>query len=107
MCSKREFVGFEKRVWVVPRSRPDRAVVEKAAEWIRAAERPLIVAGGGTLYSGATEAEHLELIGTRRAQDLHALELTLQKDDEDIEKLKAYERGHRVDLTDYLPDPEA
>ena len=47
---------FEKRVWVIPRSRPDRQLLSKAAEWIRAARRPLIVAGGGVLYSEASQA---------------------------------------------------
>jgi len=47
---------FEKRVWVIPRSRPDSKLLTKAAEWIRAARRPLIVAGGGVLYSEASQA---------------------------------------------------
>jgi len=47
---------FRKRVWHVPRNRPDRAALEAAAQWIRASKRPLIVAGGGVLYSEATEA---------------------------------------------------
>jgi 3D-(3,5/4)-trihydroxycyclohexane-1,2-dione acylhydrolase (decyclizing) len=46
---------FEKRVWRVPRNRPDRASLEQAAEWIRASKRPLIIAGGGVIYSEATE----------------------------------------------------
>ncbi len=47
---------FEKRVWRVPRNRPDVAALRRAADWIRAAKRPLIIAGGGVLYSEATEA---------------------------------------------------
>jgi 3D-(3,5/4)-trihydroxycyclohexane-1,2-dione acylhydrolase (decyclizing) len=47
---------FRKRVWRIPRNRPDRAALEAAARWIRASKRPLIVAGGGVLYSEATEA---------------------------------------------------
>jgi 3D-(3,5/4)-trihydroxycyclohexane-1,2-dione acylhydrolase (decyclizing) len=47
---------FRKRVWHIPRNRPDRAAVQAAAEWIRSSQRPLIVAGGGVLYSEATEA---------------------------------------------------
>ena len=31
----------------IPRNRPDRAALERAAAWIRASQRPLIVAGGG------------------------------------------------------------
>ncbi len=46
---------FEKRLWRVPRNRPDEAALKRAAEWIRAAKRPLIVAGGGVIYSEATE----------------------------------------------------
>lgn len=46
---------FAKRVWQIPRNRPDRAAVQTAAAWIRAAKRPLIVAGGGVLYSEATD----------------------------------------------------
>ena len=47
---------FRKRVWRVPRNRPDRPAVERAAAWIRASHRPLIVAGGGVIYSEATAA---------------------------------------------------
>jgi 3D-(3,5/4)-trihydroxycyclohexane-1,2-dione acylhydrolase (decyclizing) len=44
---------FEKRVWTIPRSRCDHALLKQAAEWIRVAKKPLIVAGGGVLYSEA------------------------------------------------------
>jgi len=47
---------FQKRIWVVPRPRCDRDLLRKAAEWIRAARRPLIVAGGGVIYSEASAA---------------------------------------------------
>jgi 3D-(3,5/4)-trihydroxycyclohexane-1,2-dione acylhydrolase (decyclizing) len=47
---------FEPRVWRVRRPRPDAEAVARAAEWIRAAKRPLIVAGGGVLYSEASSA---------------------------------------------------
>ncbi len=46
---------FEKRVWRVPRTRPDRKALEKAAEWISTAKKPVIVAGGGAIYSAASE----------------------------------------------------
>jgi len=46
---------FEKRVWRVPRNRPDSEGLVRAAEWIRQSRRPLIVAGGGVHYSEATE----------------------------------------------------
>jgi 3D-(3,5/4)-trihydroxycyclohexane-1,2-dione acylhydrolase (decyclizing) len=49
--------GFlEKRVWSIPRSLPDPAALARAVELVRAAERPLIVAGGGVIYAEATEA---------------------------------------------------
>ncbi|WP_376796809.1 3D-(3,5/4)-trihydroxycyclohexane-1,2-dione acylhydrolase (decyclizing) [Thermogemmatispora sp.] len=44
---------FCKRVWHVPRPRPDRRRLEEAAAWIRASARPLIIAGGGVIYSEA------------------------------------------------------
>ncbi|MCG8308054.1 MAG: 3D-(3,5/4)-trihydroxycyclohexane-1,2-dione acylhydrolase (decyclizing) [Cytophagales bacterium] len=47
---------FEKRIWHVPRSRPDRTTLAKAVEMIRNAKRPMIIAGGGTIYSEATDA---------------------------------------------------
>ena len=46
---------FEKRVWTVPRQRADGDLLKEAAQWIRAAKRPLIIAGGGVIYSEATE----------------------------------------------------
>lgn len=45
---------FEKRVWQVRRNRPDLEALKKAAAWIRASTRPMIIAGGGVLYSEAT-----------------------------------------------------
>src|SRR5580704_17867099 len=47
---------FEKRVWRVSRTRCDRDLLKKAAEWIRSAKKPLIIAGGGVLYSEASAA---------------------------------------------------
>jgi 3D-(3,5/4)-trihydroxycyclohexane-1,2-dione acylhydrolase (decyclizing) len=46
---------FRRRTWVVSRPRPDAALLNQAVEWIRAAQRPLIIAGGGVIYSNATE----------------------------------------------------
>src|SRR6202041_2447933 len=46
---------FRKTVWVIPRSRCDQEFMKRAAELIRGAKRPLIVAGGGVLYSQASE----------------------------------------------------
>ena len=47
---------LQKKVWEIPRNRCDRNLLSKAAEWIRAAKKPLIVAGGGVLYSEASGA---------------------------------------------------
>ena len=47
---------LEKRVWHIARPEPEGCLLAQAAEWIRGARRPLIVAGGGVLYSEATEA---------------------------------------------------
>ena len=46
---------FQRRVWRVGRPQPDRVALQRAAELIRNAQRPLIVAGGGVIYSEATE----------------------------------------------------
>src|ERR1700728_2971614 len=47
---------FRKRVWVIPRARCDRNLLNEAAKWIRGSKNPLIIAGGGVLYSEAFEA---------------------------------------------------
>jgi 3D-(3,5/4)-trihydroxycyclohexane-1,2-dione acylhydrolase (decyclizing) len=47
---------FERRVWHVRRPPAEPEVVAAAADLLRRARRPLIVAGGGTIYSEATEA---------------------------------------------------
>src|SRR5207245_660332 len=47
---------FRKRVWAIPRGRCDLKFLERAAEWLRSSKRPLIVAGGGVLYSEASGA---------------------------------------------------
>ncbi len=49
-------VFFEEHVWSIPRPRPDRAALAKAADLLRTAKRPLIIAGGGVRYSGAEGA---------------------------------------------------
>jgi 3D-(3,5/4)-trihydroxycyclohexane-1,2-dione acylhydrolase (decyclizing) len=46
---------FAKRVWHVARPVPEPAALARAVELIRGAERPLIVAGGGVIYSRATD----------------------------------------------------
>jgi 3D-(3,5/4)-trihydroxycyclohexane-1,2-dione acylhydrolase (decyclizing) len=46
---------FEKRVWPVPRARADAGLLSEAANRIRAARQPLLIAGGGLIYSEASE----------------------------------------------------
>ena len=47
---------FRRRVWHVSRPLPAAEDFERAANIIREARRPMIVAGGGVIYSEATEA---------------------------------------------------
>src|SRR5258706_2364564 len=47
---------FQKRVWRIPRGRCDRELLGRAATWLSPAKAPLIVAGGGVLYSEASKA---------------------------------------------------
>ena len=47
---------FAERHWVIPRALPDETLMRRAADLIRAAKRPLIVAGGGVRYSEAPAA---------------------------------------------------
>jgi 3D-(3,5/4)-trihydroxycyclohexane-1,2-dione acylhydrolase (decyclizing) len=54
---------FAERTWVVPRTRPDSGLVERAADAIAASRRPMIVAGGGVRYAAAEAA--LEGFATR------------------------------------------
>jgi len=49
---------FGEKIWEQRRLRPDLSELEQAIEQLRVAKKPLIVAGGGVLYSGATEALH-------------------------------------------------
>ncbi len=46
---------FRKRIWHIARNRPDQAALQRAAALIRAARQPMIVAGGGVIYSEATD----------------------------------------------------
>jgi 3D-(3,5/4)-trihydroxycyclohexane-1,2-dione acylhydrolase (decyclizing) len=45
---------FAERVWTPRRARPDTRELDAAAAAIRAAKKPVIIAGGGVLYSEAT-----------------------------------------------------
>jgi 3D-(3,5/4)-trihydroxycyclohexane-1,2-dione acylhydrolase (decyclizing) len=47
---------FRKRVWLIRRPQPDQVSLQRAVEAIRGSRRPLVIAGGGVLYSEASEA---------------------------------------------------
>jgi 3D-(3,5/4)-trihydroxycyclohexane-1,2-dione acylhydrolase (decyclizing) len=47
---------FRKRVWTIARPRPDADLLRQAAAWLRTARSPVIIAGGGAIYSEATAA---------------------------------------------------
>jgi 3D-(3,5/4)-trihydroxycyclohexane-1,2-dione acylhydrolase (decyclizing) len=47
---------FAERVWHVARPGPDRSAVARVAALLRGARRPLLVAGGGVVYSDAATA---------------------------------------------------
>jgi 3D-(3,5/4)-trihydroxycyclohexane-1,2-dione acylhydrolase (decyclizing) len=47
---------FQKRVWLIRRGAPDQVSLARAAEAVRLAKKPLIVAGGGILMSQASDA---------------------------------------------------
>jgi len=49
-------VLFDLRVWHVPRPPPDDDALARVVGAVRSARRPLLVAGGGVIYSEATEA---------------------------------------------------
>lgn len=47
---------FEKRVWLIRRTEPDRLSLDRAVAAVRASRKPLVIAGGGVLYSEASAA---------------------------------------------------
>jgi 3D-(3,5/4)-trihydroxycyclohexane-1,2-dione acylhydrolase (decyclizing) len=47
---------FRKRVWTIARPRPDADLLRQAAAWLRSAKTPVVIAGGGAIYSEATDA---------------------------------------------------
>ena len=57
---------FAERLWALHRLRPDEAELAAAVSVLRAAKKPLIIAGGGVLYSGAEKA----LMAFAEAHDL-------------------------------------
>ena len=61
---------FAERVHRVPRPRPDAQAVAEAVALLRAAERPLLVVGGGVRYSGAGHA----VVGLAHAHGIPVVE---------------------------------
>ncbi|NHM20751.1 3D-(3,5/4)-trihydroxycyclohexane-1,2-dione acylhydrolase (decyclizing) [Tritonibacter mobilis] len=47
---------FEPRVWHIRRPRPDLDELARVADMVRKAKRPVIISGGGTIYSQAEDA---------------------------------------------------
>ncbi len=45
---------FDKRVWFVGTPMPDQTLIKRAIQQIRNSKKPMIIAGGGTIYSGAS-----------------------------------------------------
>ncbi len=46
---------FEPRSWTIGRPRTDKRLLDQAVSWIRDSKNPMIIAGGGVIYSEATE----------------------------------------------------
>lgn len=46
---------FKKRTWTIQRIRPDKILLQKAIALIKQSKKPLIISGGGTIYSDAEE----------------------------------------------------
>ncbi len=46
---------FRKRVWKIARPRPDLSLLNEAVSLIKASKKPLIISGGGVIYSEATD----------------------------------------------------
>ncbi len=61
---------FEPRVWHIRRPEPDQRELEAAVAAIKGAKTPLIVAGGGVLYSGAEQT----LLDFARAHNIPLVE---------------------------------
>jgi 3D-(3,5/4)-trihydroxycyclohexane-1,2-dione acylhydrolase (decyclizing) len=47
---------FAERIWSIRRPRPDLTELSRAIAALKAATKPVIIAGGGVLYSGASQA---------------------------------------------------
>ncbi len=91
---------FEERVWTIPRNRPDVTLVAQAAAWIRASERPMIVAGGGVHYSEAWDALRAWRGAAARAR-LRGMAAGLWGVPKMLRKRRNIQRARRVSI-DYL-----
>tara|TARA_R110002049_G_scaffold24967_3_gene88153 strand:- start:17334 stop:19193 length:1860 start_codon:yes stop_codon:yes gene_type:complete len=45
---------FQKRIWHIGRTMPDQTLLSRAIDLIKNSKRPMIIAGGGAIYSDAT-----------------------------------------------------
>jgi len=56
---------FTKRIWKITRPRPDLMMLKEAARLIKASKKPVIISGGGVIYSEATQIlkEFVEMTG--------------------------------------------
>lgn len=64
---------FEERVWRIERRLPDPTRIREAVEMLRAARRPLLIAGGGVIYSNASsELEHFSRVCGIPVVETHA-----------------------------------
>ncbi|MFD2036962.1 3D-(3,5/4)-trihydroxycyclohexane-1,2-dione acylhydrolase (decyclizing) [Belliella marina] len=45
---------FEEKIWYIPRPVPEKELLKRAAELIRNSKKPMIIAGGGVIYSEAS-----------------------------------------------------
>lgn len=46
---------FEKRIWKIARPRPDLRLLSEASRLVKTSKKPVIISGGGVIYSEATE----------------------------------------------------
>ena len=87
----------------MPRNRPDRQALARAADWIRASKRPLIVSGGGVLYSDASDMlrRFVERTGAALPIPTHtAIQSVPEKADADEDAKAIDQPAHDVIIVD-------
>lgn len=77
---------FDEKVWGQRRSQPDTDELAAAADLLASAEKPVLICGGGVLYSGAVEA----LKGFAETHDIPVLETQAGK--------SALPHSHRLNM---------